>query len=160
PRGRLREVLLRGVRRAPLQPQPRRPDADERPHGGLRRGPRRPPELARVRRLRAALGARPRRRPRALRRGEAALAARYALRFSRFFAGAGPAPNEFPARTWKRSFPGFTCLYRFGERQLLNLLGSGLLPFFFAFSRHRKPVAAPPVALNLKVARPVSWLTF
>src|SRR4051794_4768129 len=66
PRRRLGEVLLRRVRCPALQPQSRRPGADERSLRGLRRGSRRAPELALLGRLRAGLVARPRRRPRAL----------------------------------------------------------------------------------------------
>ncbi|CAA9503583.1 MAG: hypothetical protein AVDCRST_MAG30-2067, partial [uncultured Solirubrobacteraceae bacterium] len=73
PRRRLREVLLRRVRRPPVQPQPRRPRPDGDPAGGLRRRSGRPAELAHLRRLRAAVGSRPGRRPRALRRGQAVL---------------------------------------------------------------------------------------
>ena len=65
-RRRLREVLLRRVRLAPVQPQPRRPVADEHPHGGVRRGSRGAAELAQLRRLCGAVGADPRRRARAL----------------------------------------------------------------------------------------------
>ncbi|CAA9523298.1 MAG: hypothetical protein AVDCRST_MAG30-3184 [uncultured Solirubrobacteraceae bacterium] len=70
PRRRLREVLLRRVRRPPVQPQSRRPNPDGDPAGGLRRRPRGPAGLAHLRRLRPAVGPGPRRRPRALRRGQ------------------------------------------------------------------------------------------
>src|SRR5438477_4695644 len=70
-RWRVREVLLRRVRRASLQPQSGRPCRDEHPHGSLRRRSRGASELARIRRLRGRLGAASRRWAGALRGGQA-----------------------------------------------------------------------------------------
>ena len=71
PEWRTREVLLRRVRLTPVQSQPPEPHLCERAHGRLRRGPRRETLMALIRRLRCALGANPRGRPRTTTRGQA-----------------------------------------------------------------------------------------
>ena len=71
PEQRLREAVLRRLRVAALQPQPRRRPPDEHPARSLRRRPRRAPAVAPVRGVRRRLGADPRRRAAALRREQA-----------------------------------------------------------------------------------------
>ena len=70
-RPRLAEVLLLGLRRRALEPQPDRRRRRQRPARDVRRRPRDPAAVAAVRRLRGRVGADSRRRPAPLRRASA-----------------------------------------------------------------------------------------
>src|SRR5262249_38060883 len=72
---RLAEVLLLGMRERPVEQVPGHGRGGKRPPRTLRPGPRDPAAVALVRRLRVRAGADPRRRPRALPGGQAALEA-------------------------------------------------------------------------------------